>query len=152
MTNDPVIDAVAEEYANFTFFEEEDEPVAQTDPFAQYCADSKAYWRYTDEALNKYVRSTIDPIRLAQAKVLITDRYLEFRAYASKTHRDKIGDKGHICLYQVWIAAMHEIRVRQLALEPPRVMKIVTPKKESAPATEAYAVLPPAVFLGEWKG
>jgi hypothetical protein len=82
--------------------------------------------------------------------VLITDRYLEARAYATTGHRDKTGDKGHICLYQVWIAAMHEVLTKQLALDPPKVLKIVMPKPESKPAKDAYAVLPPAVFLGQW--
>jgi hypothetical protein len=151
MTNDPVIAAVAAEYADFSFLGEGGEPVEQADPFAQYCADSKAFWRYTDDVLNKYVRGATDPMRLAQAKVLATDRYLDYRAYASKAHRDKIGEKGHICLYQVWIAAMHEIRTRQLALDPPKVIKIVTPKPEPKPASGSYAVLPPAVFLGKWE-
>lgn len=122
----------------------------QADPFAQYCSASKVLWRYTDDVLNKYVRSNTDLMRLAQAKVLITDRYLEARAYASKAHRDKIGDKGHICLYQVWIAAMHEVLTNQLTLDPPKVLKIVMRKPEPKPASGSYAMLPPAVFLGEW--
>jgi hypothetical protein len=149
MTNDPVIAAVADEYADVVFFEDEQEE--QADPFAHYCSASKALWRYTEDVLNKYVRGTTDPMRLAQAKVLVTDRYLEARAYTSKVHRDKIGDKGHICLYQVWLAAMHEILTKQLALEPPNVLKIVMRKPDPKAALGSYATLPPAVFLGEWK-
>lgn len=150
MSDDPIISAALKEYADFTLLDEADEPV-QADPFVEYCSDSKAYWRYTDEVLNKYVRGTTDLMRLAQAKVLISDRYVEFRAYATREHRDKLGGKGHICLYQVWIASMHEVRTKQLALEPPKVLKFVAPKAESSPATEALAKLPPAVFLGKWE-
>ncbi len=151
MTDDPVIAAVAAEYASFTFFGEEGEPAEQTDPFAQYCEDSKAYWRYADDVLNRYVRGTTNLMRLAQAEVLITERYLQVRAYATREHRDKLGSKGHVCLYQVWITSMHEVMATQLTLDPPRVLKIVTPKSETPPAQSALAVLPPAVFLGEWK-
>jgi hypothetical protein len=56
MINDPVITAVADEYADVVFFEDDSEPAA--DPFAQYCPASKALWRYTDEVLKKYVRGT----------------------------------------------------------------------------------------------
>lgn len=151
MSTDPVIAAVMDEYADFRPLTEEDEATDQSDAFISYCADGKAYWRYTDEVLTKYVRGTTNEIRLAQAKVLITDRYLEFRAYAAKPHRDKVGDKGHVCLYQVWIASMHEVRTKQLALEPPKVVKLVAPKAESVSGSTPYGVLPPAVFLGEWK-
>jgi hypothetical protein len=130
MNTDPVITAVAAEYANVMFFEDESEPAEQPDPFALYCDDSKAYWHYTDEVLNRYVRGNTDLMRLAQAKVLITDRYLDYRAYATREHRDKLGVKGHICLYQTWIAGMHEVRTKQLSLNPPRVLKIVTSKPE----------------------
>jgi hypothetical protein len=150
MTTDSILTAVAAEYADFTLFEEEQPE--QVDPFVSYCPDAKAYWRYADEVLNQYVRETNDLTRLLQGEVLITDRYLDFRAYAAKGHRDKIGDKGHICLYQVWITSMHEIRSKRLALDPPKVIKVVTPKPKPESDNTPYAVLPPAVFLGEWKG
>jgi hypothetical protein len=146
MSTDAVIAAVAREFENFTLAEGvADEP---TEPFANYCEDAKALWRYMEDVLNRYVRGSTDLIRLAQAKVLLVDRYLDFRAYAAKAHRDKVGDKGHICLYQAWIACMHEIRTAQLRLHPPEVL-IVPPKSEPTPPASAYALLPPAVFLGE---
>lgn len=151
MTDDPVIRAVLDKYPDTIHLSDVGEAPEQTNPFAQYCTDSKAYWHYTDEVLNRYVRGSTDQIRLAQAKVLLTDRFLDFRAYATREHRDKLGDKGHTCLYQVWIAAMHEIRTKQLTLDPPRVMKLVAPKPEAPATSSSYALLPPAVFLGEWK-
>jgi hypothetical protein len=146
MSTDAVIAAVAREFKDFTLGEGmADEPA---EPFANYCEDAKALWRYTDDVLNRYVRGSTDLIRLAQAKVLLVDRYLDFRAYAAKVHRDKVGEKGHICLYQVWIAGLHEVRTAQLKLDPPEVL-IVPPKSEPTPPAGAYALLPPAVFLGE---
>jgi hypothetical protein len=123
---------------------------APTDPLAQYCLYSRAYWRYADDVLNRYVRGATDLMRLAQAKVLITERYLEARAYATREHRDKLGSKGHICLYQVWLTSMHEVMATQLTLDPPKVLRVVTQKQESKPP-DSLAVIKPALFLGEWK-
>src|SRR5688500_2879811 len=99
MVDDPVIVQVCQEYEGFTLLDDEErkERNRPADTFIHYCADSKSYWRYTDKVLNAYVRGNTDLMRLAQAKVLITDAYVEARGCATTGHRDKLGSKGHVC-------------------------------------------------------
>lgn len=148
MTTDTVLAEISREFMDFSLGDgAEDE---QDEALANYCADGLAFHRYTEDVLTRYVRGSTDIVRIAQAKVLVLDRYLEFRVYASKSHKDKLGDKGHVCLYQVLIQGMHEIRAKQLTLEPPEVL-MVPPKPAAVPTESAYALLPPALFLGEVK-
>jgi hypothetical protein len=153
MGDDPVIVQVCQEYESFTLFDDEErkERNRPADPFTHYCEASKRYWRYVDKVLNTYVRGTTDPMRLAQARMLITDRYIEERDSATTGHRDKLGSKHHVCLYQVWLAGFHEILTVHRDLDPPRVLKVVMRKSEPTLASGSYAMLPPAVFLGKWE-
>ena len=154
MADDPVIVEVCQEYDGFTLFDDDErkERDKPADPFSHYCEDSKRYWLYVDKVLNAYVRGSTDLMRLAQAKVLITDRYVEARDRATTGHRDKLGSKHHVCLYPVWIAAMHEVLNKQSELDPPRVLKVVMRKSEPKPASDAYDIVQPAIFLGPWTG
>lgn len=148
MSVDPIISLVAHEFENFTLGG--GEPTEEPDPFDHYCSYARIFKRWVDETLDKYVRHGVDEVRLAQAKMLLLDRYFEFRSYAPKGHRDKLGDKGHVCIYGVLVEAYHEIRMAQLSLNPPEVLIVPSKAEQTNPLTSFAQI--PALLLGELKG
>lgn len=141
---DPIIASVTREFEDFTLSESgyEDE---QDNALDGYCEHAKTFKLWADGLLAKYVNGSTDEIQLNQAKVLLIDRYFDTRAYAPRAHRDKIGDKGHFCLYYVFETAYNAIRMKQLALFPPKV-HIVVREESTVPQVPIAQI--PALFLG----
>jgi hypothetical protein len=150
MTSDPVIASILEEYEDFTLTgeEEETEPL---DPLANHCPPARTFRLWCTEMLERYVRQKPDTLRLSQAKVLLVDRFFEFMSCAPKSHRDKTSGKGHVCLYQVFMETLTEIRMAQLSLSPPEVF-VVPAKPASETPPVSLVQLKPAMFLGRVSG
>ena len=60
-----------------------------------------------------------DLVRVNQAKILLVDKYFEFRSYVPKSHRNRIGSGGHRCIYHVFEQAYENLRLLELSLTPP---------------------------------
>ncbi len=116
MTTDSVIDAVTREFVDFCLEEAED---TRAESQANYCAYAQVFQRWADGMLEEYVRANPTPIRLAQAKVLLIDRFFEWRASVPKSHRNRIGENGHVCLFQVFDQVFQQIKLAQLTVTPP---------------------------------
>jgi hypothetical protein len=130
MASDEVIDAVVREYAHFYLEDVEDEPV---DEYVDYCAYAQIFHRWCGELLSQFVDSGPTPVRLAQAKVLLQDRYFGLRASVPKSHRNRMGGHGHICIFQVYEQAYQKIRLVELTLTPPQVVVPTPPPPQAAP-------------------
>src|SRR4051812_6758926 len=57
-------------------------------------------------------------VAVNQAKVLLVDRYFEWRMAAPKAHRNRTGE-GHICLFHVFDETYRPLRATELSLPPP---------------------------------
>lgn len=141
MTTDSVIDAVAREFADFYLEDAEEE---EPDPYANHCRFARIYGRWTAELLATYVYKEPSPVRLAQAKVLLVDSLVDWRATVPKSHRNRIGESGHFCIFHVFERAMHQIRLVQLTLTPPQLF-IPAPAPPPPPSVPQIA----GIFLGE---
>ena len=75
-------------------------------------------------------------------------KYFEWRVVVPKSHRNRIGEMGHTCLFHVLEAGYIKLRTIQLSLQPPPI---------TIPSPPAPPQLPPAppplqisgIFVGE---
>ena len=58
-------------------------------------------------------------VAVNQAKVLLLDKYFEWRSYVPKGHRNHVGAGGHRCIYQVLEQTYEKLKVIELSLTPP---------------------------------
>ena len=58
-------------------------------------------------------------VMVNQAKVLLVDKYFEWRIYVPKSHRNRIGTGGHRCIFHVFEQTYEKLRVMELSLTPP---------------------------------
>lgn len=83
-------------------------------------------------------------VKINQDKVLLLDKYMEWRAFAPKRHRNYAGG-GHTCLFHVFEASYNRLKTLELALTPPLLFMPPEPSR-------ALVVPPPqiaGIFLGE---
>ncbi len=91
-------------------------------------------------------RSSI--VSINQAKVMLLDRYMEWRNFVPRRHRSltSIGANSHTCIFHVFETAYDRLKVVELSLTPP--MLFLPP-----PAPPPRAVTSPlqlaGVFIGE---
>jgi hypothetical protein len=58
-------------------------------------------------------------VEVNQAKVLLLDKYFEWRSHVPKSHRDRVGPGGHRCIYHVFEQTYEKLKVIELSLTPP---------------------------------
>jgi len=149
MHSDPVIAAAAAEYAALTLGSGDDSET-RADPYDNHCEYARAFAQWAVEMVHSYVHDG-EPLRLAQAKILLVDKYFEFHSYAPKSHKDRTSEKGHICLYHVFVEVYRKIRMKELTLAPPKIFILDLKQEEKqVPAAPALAHVP-ALYLGEVK-
>lgn len=92
---------------------------------------------------DQIVGESPDIITVNQAKLLLQDQYFLWRDSVNMNHRDKLGSRGHVCIYQVYVEAHKRLRLTELSLRPAILFKL---PKQLAPAE------PPGTLIGleEW--
>ncbi len=60
-----------------------------------------------------------DQVAVNQAKVQLLDRYFEWRATVPKTHRNRVSESGHTCIFHVFEGTYYVLRAVELSLTPP---------------------------------
>ncbi len=81
-------------------------------------------------------------VSVNQAKILLVDKYFEWRAVVPKSHRARLGKTGHHCLYQVFEQSYERLKVIELSLTPP--MLFIPPPPTPKPPPQIAGI-----FLGE---
>lgn len=81
-------------------------------------------------------------VAVNQAKVLLIDKYFEWRNSVPKTHRDRTGERGHFCIFHVFEHAYRKLRLKELSMTPPMLF---VPEVKAEPRMRPI----PALFLGE---
>jgi len=118
----------------------EDLELPETEP--KSCPYAKIFAEWADELCN--VTKEPDIVSVNQAKILLLDKYFEWYNAVPKKHRQRIGDRGHICLYQVFMRSYERLRQAELEITPP--MLFIPPP----PPTPPSRPLPdePVLWLG----
>jgi len=60
-----------------------------------------------------------DLIRINQSKILLTDKYFEWKRIVPQAHRQHLGIHGHTCIYQILEYAYEKLQIVELSLTPP---------------------------------
>ena len=84
-------------------------------------------------------------VTINQAKVLLIDKYFEWRTYVPKSHRNRVGPGGHRCIYHVFEQAYEKLRVIELSLTPP--LLFIPPPPHPLPPPQIAGI-----FLGDVEG
>ena len=89
----------------------------QDDEQAYWCGYAREFYTW----LNETVFSETEPnlVSVNQAKIILLDKYLEWRSFVPKTHQERINGKGHICIYHVFIRTCERLKVIELRISKP---------------------------------
>lgn len=116
-----------------------DQPI--DDPYAYWCGYAREFYGW----INQYIFSNKehDLISVNQAKVVLVDKYLEWRSFVPKKHQECITVRGHTCIYHVFIQACERLKVTELLLLKP--MLFIPHPPLPTPRIEPKG---PVLFLG----
>ena len=123
------------------------EPVAAEEEAPPLCRFAAAYQSWAETLITP----TLQPptlVGINQAKILLLDKYFEWRNIAPRGHRDKVNTTGHICLWHVFEAAYNRLKEAELSLTPPLLFVPAPPPALPAPAPQPPPSIP-GIFLGE---
>jgi hypothetical protein len=83
----------------------------------KWCPYARQFAEWAANLISESQRPTL--VELNQAKVMLTDRYYEWRSYVPKGHRNRIGPGGHRCIFHVFEQTYQKLKVIELSLTPP---------------------------------
>jgi hypothetical protein len=105
------------EGTDFTFsFGEEAQP--------EYCAFSLQYRAWALELVGRTL-AECDHVKIAQAKVMLLDKYYEWKTAIPKNHR-----RRHLCILDVLDEAYQTLKAVELSLTPPQLYLPAPTKRE----------------------
>ena len=89
-------------------------------PYCPYATKFKQWTETLYASVGQAVQddSSGAAVAVNQAKVLLVDKYFEWRSAAPKAHRNRTGE-GHICLFHVFDETYRTLRAVELSLTPP---------------------------------
>lgn len=109
------------------------------------CIFAKEFSGWVSELLAK-AKNDPSIVFVNQAKVLLLDKYFEWRNSVPKSHRVRTGGVGHACVFQVFEQAYASLRVIELALTPP--MLFIPPPPLPLPSPPPPPQIA-GIFLGQ---
>lgn len=84
-------------------------------------------------------------VSINQSKVLLVDKYMEWRSFVPKRHRAYTGNT-HVCIFHIFEIAYDRLKVVELSLTPPMLfLPTPPPPLPSLPPPPQIA----GVFIGE---
>jgi hypothetical protein len=116
-----------------------------SEPVPQQCVYARKLSEWATQLCIKVAQEP-DIVSVNQAKVLLLDKYFEWRNAAPRSHRNRLGDNGHSCIFQAFGEAYERLKVVELSLTPPMLF---------LPSTSPHLALPPqiaGIFIGENEG
>jgi hypothetical protein len=94
-----------------------------------YCIYGQRFSDYT-EKLCKDIEDGPDIFKIYKAKILLLDRFFEYRAVVPKGCRYRMNDTGHRCIWHCFSDAYARIKAVELSISPPLFLPPPTPKEE----------------------
>jgi hypothetical protein len=114
-----------------------------TEPKPRLCpfAEQFSLWA---EALFSKATHNASVVSVNQAKLLLVDRYMDWRAAVPGAHRNLGGSRsGHVCIFQVFEETYQKLKTVELSLTPP--MLFLPPPPSPPPPPPQIA----GIFFGE---
>jgi hypothetical protein len=111
------------------------------EPVENKCFYAHGFTGWVQQLINGIQNPTV--VSVNQAKVLLLDKFFEWHRYVPNAHRMRLGNRGHICIFQVFEAAYDHLKVIELSLTPPLLF-----------LPDSVPIIPPppriaGIFLGE---
>ena len=100
------------------------------------CAYAAQFRQWADQLCAEHCGSVLE---IAQAKVLLLDKYFDWKNFVPRIHRYHSGDRGHFCIAHVFEHAYCQLRLAELALTPPMLF-LPKPPAPPAPPVQIAAV------------
>lgn len=116
-------------------------PAKDKEPRA--CQFAEPFSKWVDELCAKVEREP-NVILTNQMKILLVDKFFEWRSVAPKRHLNHLGSKGHKCLFQILCEAYQRIKTVELSLCPPMLF---LPTPTAPPANLVQSIQ--GIFIGE---
>jgi hypothetical protein len=121
-------------HRDFKFSEEEE---------FEFCPWGRQFYDWTLPLVEK-ATSRPDLVLLNQAKILLLEKWMEYRAVAPKAHRDHLSRaNGHRCLFWAFLNAYQCLKAAELALTPPMLF-LPEPAPPPPPPIQVHGI-----FIGE---
>lgn len=97
-----------------------------------YCAYAAQFKRWSDAlcttaATTAQAAGAEGAVAVNQAYVQLLTKYFDWRSAVPKSHRNRIGDLGHTCIFHVFAQAYQQLRTVELSLSPPLLFLPVAP-------------------------
>lgn len=99
------------------------------------CTYAQRFAAWAEELCRDFLPKR-DLVALNQAKLLLVDKYFEWRVYVPKSHRYRMGDNGHTCIFHIFEACYQQIKLTELALSPPKLPELQAPPPAAVLRTE----------------
>lgn len=81
------------------------------------CPSAKKYAEWANK-LCSTISEDPSPVGVNQAMLQLTKTYFGWRSVVPKQHRDYIGDRGHVCVFQVFVYFFQRLREVELTISP----------------------------------
>lgn len=88
-------------------------------------------------------------VAVNQGMLRITQKYFEWRTVVPKSHRNRIGETGHRCIFHVFEAGYQKLKSLELALAPPPLTLPPPPPAPALPPPPPPPIQIAGIFLGE---
>lgn len=109
-----------------------------------FCVFAQKFSEWAKELCAKAADDT-SIVKINQAKILLVDKYFEWRSVVPKSHRSRVGMTGHFCIFHVFEQAYDGLRAFELALTPPMLFLPAAPAPLLPPPPPQIA----GIFIGE---
>ncbi len=117
--------------------------LSSTEP--QLCVFAREFSDWTRE-LCAAVTQSPNLVIINQSKVLLIDKYFDWRSVVPKTHRNRMSSENHICIFQVFEQAYVMLRAVELSLTPPMLF---IPPPPAPPPPQPPAPQIAGIYIGE---
>lgn len=115
-----------------------------------YCVYARKFNLWAEELCAGAVKdpNTRSLVVINQAKVLLLDKYMEWRSFVPKKHRAYTGSY-HVCIFHIFVTAYDRLKVVELSLTPPMLFLPAPPPPLAPPPAPPPPPQIAGVFIGE---
>jgi hypothetical protein len=122
------------------------EPMTAEEEQPSLCRFSVPFQQWAETLITPVLQRPTH-VGINQAKILLLDKYFEWRNVAPRAHRDKVNTAGHTCLWHVFEAAYNRLKEAELSLTPPMLF-VPPPPPALPPPTQPSRPQITGIFLG----
>jgi hypothetical protein len=98
----------------------------------ELCTYAQHFALWAEELYQEEVEAP-SHVGINQKMLMLLKKYFEWRTVVPKMHRDRIGERGHVCIFHILERSYHRLKVLELTLAPPMLF-LPQPSPAATPA------------------